>query len=109
MEELLPGKVFQLQNVLKEEECNAYIQIAEKKGFKHATIAVGKQKIQNDEIRSNGTVILDDKDLAAVLWSRMKNKIPKPFTVWEDETVPVGVSDHFRIYRYRFHSECRMS
>jgi len=47
------------------------------------------------------TVIIDDKDLAALLWDRIKGQLPEKFSSnEEDDTKAVGLSDHFRFYRY---------
>ncbi len=98
--ELLPGKVLVLPHILSEEECKKYIQTCEKKGFKQATINVGQETVQKEEIRNNDTVIIDDKDLADILWQRVQGLLHKEFSTSEDdETQAVCLSDHFRFYR----------
>jgi len=74
---------------------------ARKKGFKQATINVGKQIVQKEEIRNNDTVIIDDPELAALVWSRIKDQLQEDFSTTEDDdTRAVALSDHFRFYRY---------
>eukprot|EP01118_Nematostelium_gracile_P001612 TRINITY_DN11676_c0_g1_i1.p1 TRINITY_DN11676_c0_g1~~TRINITY_DN11676_c0_g1_i1.p1 ORF type:complete len:200 (-),score=61.11 TRINITY_DN11676_c0_g1_i1:8-607(-) len=72
-----------------------------KKGFKQATIRLGAEQVQKDEIRNNATVIIDDPQLAELLWNRIKDVLPEEFkSIEEEEMVAVGISDHFRFYRY---------
>jgi len=35
--------------------------------------------MQKEEIRNNDTVIIDDKDLAVLLWDRIKGELPEKF------------------------------
>jgi len=100
-EELLPGKVLALKKVLSTDECKKYIEMCEKKGFKQATINVGQQTVQKEEIRNNDTVIIYDKELAVLLWERVKEELHTEFSTTEDDdTQALALSDHFRFYRY---------
>jgi len=98
--ELLPGKVLSLKNVLSQSECENYIQQCEKKGFKQATIHVGKQQLQTEEIRNNDTVIIDSEDTAKLLWERVKSILPENFASDEDNVPAVSLSERLRFYRY---------
>lgn len=97
--ELLPGKIYSLKNVLSQEECQRYIDLAEEKGFKQATINVGQRSVAKEDIRNNDTVIRDDAELAKMLWGRVQSHLPEEVLHDEDGTRALGLTDHFRTYR----------
>eukprot|EP01119_Soliformovum_irregulare_P020824 TRINITY_DN6806_c0_g2_i1.p1 TRINITY_DN6806_c0_g2~~TRINITY_DN6806_c0_g2_i1.p1 ORF type:complete len:235 (-),score=36.70 TRINITY_DN6806_c0_g2_i1:38-697(-) len=99
IEELLPLKVYSLKNLVSSEECQKQIDLAEGKGFRQATI----NNVAKEDIRNNETVIRDDSELAGELWDRIRPHLPTEFLSEfseEDGTQALGLSDHFRTYRY---------
>jgi len=71
-----------------------------KKGFKQATIRVGEKSVQTEEIRNNDTVIMDNDDIAKLLWERVQSQLPQSFSSDEDNVPAVALSGRLRFYRY---------
>ena len=87
--------IFSLDDVLQPDECDGWVRLAEEHGFQRAAInnAVGAQV--DVRVRSNARVILDDRDKAALLFSRLGPSCP-PLRGW----APTGCNERLRVYRY---------
>ncbi|CAG8435560.1 5761_t:CDS:1 [Diversispora eburnea] len=92
--------IFTIDNVCTPEECAALIEYSEKEGvYEQALINVGngQQKLMSN-IRNNTRYMKDDKQLASMLWSRIKNLVPN---TWSKDKFPsVGLNERLRFLRY---------
>src|SRR5262245_13590442 len=88
--------LFLLRAVLSPEECAAYIARAEAAGFDEAPITTARGFERRPEIRNNERVMLDDVDLAALLWRRVEPFVPARI----GNATAVGLNERFRFYRY---------
>lgn len=93
-----------IDNFLTPEECSDYIQMSESIGFEEALIQTrGNGQVMNKEVRDNYRVILDDKDLAEKLWSRISElDIPDYLDDHDVLWTPDGLNERFRFYRYEY-------
>jgi predicted 2-oxoglutarate/Fe(II)-dependent dioxygenase YbiX len=90
--ELLDGEsVFVIHGFLSGEDCDDFIARSEAIGYEAATVG----EVLLTQMRNNARVILDDPELAATLWAKVK-----PFVPQVDGCEAVGLNDRFRFYRY---------
>ena len=88
--------IFTLPEVLDPRECEAMILRAETGGFEVAPInAAGGVRVVR-ETRNNDRVMIDDEELAARLWSRVRDEAP----VMLEGRQARGLNERFRFYRY---------
>ncbi|XP_052063175.1 uncharacterized protein LOC127702908 [Mytilus californianus] len=88
---------FVLYNVFSKEECEEYINIAEKKGFEVALLnAGGNRQVLATDIRNNSRCIWDTTEEVDKIWKRIKEYVPD---VWCHREV-MGLNERLRILRY---------
>src|SRR5262245_30282882 len=77
-------------------ECEGLIARAESRGVEGATITTQRGAERDAGVRNNDRVIIDDPDLAAELWERLRADVP-PFVSGRQA---IGLNERFRFYRY---------
>jgi predicted 2-oxoglutarate/Fe(II)-dependent dioxygenase YbiX len=89
--------IYLIRDVLTAEECASFIERTEALGYSAAPITGGggEEKI-SPLIRNNKRVMLDDPELASLLWSRVSAELPAILNGRQ----AVGVNERFRFYRY---------
>ncbi|CAG2201623.1 unnamed protein product [Mytilus edulis] len=88
---------FVLYNVFTKEECEEYINIAEKKGFEAALLnAGGDRQVLVTDVRNSSRCIWDTKEEVDKIWKRIKEYVPD---VWCHREV-MGLNERLRILRY---------
>jgi predicted 2-oxoglutarate/Fe(II)-dependent dioxygenase YbiX len=89
--------IYLIRDVLTVDECASLIERTEALGYSAAPIigGGGEEKI-SPLIRNNKRVMMDDPDLASLLWSRISAEVP---AILIGRQV-VGVNERFRFYRY---------
>ncbi|XP_052063241.1 uncharacterized protein LOC127702953 [Mytilus californianus] len=88
---------FVLYNVFTKEECEEYINIAEKKGFEEALLnAGGDRQVLATDVRKSSRCIWDTTEEVDKMWKRIKKYIPD---VWCHREV-MGLNERLRILRY---------
>lgn len=91
------GKLaFILLNVFTEEECSKWIQLSEERGYKQALVNVGTHEVVMTDFRNSDRCIIDDVDMANILFERIKSYLPEK---WENCTL-VGLNERLRFLRY---------
>jgi len=92
-----PG-VFTIEGALSARECDDSIDNAERVGFGEAPIIIGRGRTALvPEQRNNTRVMLDDWDLAAALFERVRVALPATI---EGAWRLAGFNERFRYYRY---------
>ena len=83
-------------NVLSRDECNAWIEFGESRGFEE----VGHPEGGGYAHRSNGRILVLDEEIAEAIWLRVRAFVPADL---QDGTGrrPVGCASNLRLYRYR--------
>jgi predicted 2-oxoglutarate/Fe(II)-dependent dioxygenase YbiX len=93
---LADGRAFTLDNFLTPSECEAWIATSEELGYKsEAPITTAFGFRNRPDIRNNARVIADRAEWASELWARFEPCAPRT-----KRTVPVGLNERFRFYRY---------
>ena len=92
----ITDQIFTVSNFFTDEECDAYIDLAESIGFDDAPINTASGPQIRKDVRNNTRVMLDDQARADDLWSRIPEYIPHSFGDWS----ACGVNERFRFYRY---------
>ncbi|XP_063437962.1 uncharacterized protein LOC134718972 isoform X4 [Mytilus trossulus] len=87
---------FVLYNVFTKEECEEYINIAEKKGFEAALLNSGDRQVLATDVRNSARCIWDTKEEVDKIWKRIKEYVPD---VWCHREV-MGLNERLRILRY---------
>ena len=87
--------IFTIANVFSPAECQAAIDRAEQIGFESATVRTDNGPTMMQRIRNNDRVILEDLELASVMWDRIRTSLPIL-----DFSVACGVDKQLRFYRY---------
>lgn len=82
--------IYTESNVFSTEECQRCIERCESIGFEPASLS-----ILGGAVRNNDRVILDDRNLAAEIWARLKSSLPP-----EMNDRAIGVHQRFKCYRY---------
>jgi prolyl 4-hydroxylase len=95
-EQLSGSDVFVVHDFLTAEECTALIARGEQLGFEPASISYATGAVFDPTIRDNDRTILDDPDLAAAWWERVRPFLPERIDRW----LACGVSARFKYYRY---------
>jgi prolyl 4-hydroxylase len=88
--------VFTIADVFGPAECEAAIARAEQTGFDTAPITTGAGFVMRPEVRNNDRAMFDDVELAAELFARIRDMLPRRMCGRR----PVGVNERFRCYRY---------
>ncbi len=91
------GKLaFILLNVFTHEECLEWIRLTEARGYQPALVNVGTHEIVMTDFRNNDRCIIDDADMAKILFDRIKSYLPE---IWEEHKL-VGLNERLRFLRY---------
>jgi predicted 2-oxoglutarate/Fe(II)-dependent dioxygenase YbiX len=93
---VVPG-IYAVQGVLTPAECAAHIAASEAEGYEAATISTRKGAMPDREVRNNDRLIRDDREVAALLWSRLERHLPR----FVDGRQAIGVNERVRFYRYK--------
>ena len=90
---------FTLENFLTPEECKSFIERSETIGYEESKIRTTFGEVMNKDVRDNYRVVFDDPELAASIFERVKEYLPKEL----DETKEwelLNLNERFRFYRY---------
>ncbi len=82
--------------VLDADECAQFIEKLRDVADEPAPITTGAGFELITNIRNNSRLIVDDETVAAGLWSRIKEYIPRQMHEWSAH----GLNERFRLYRY---------
>lgn len=96
METLLGGQAFVVRDFMSPRECEAHIELCEDLGFEEAPINTGAAAMVVKDYRNNSRVMVDDPELAADLYPRLRTYLPARLG---DREVS-GLNPRFRYYRY---------
>src|SRR5215471_18282120 len=88
--------VFTIADVFSAAECEAAIAQAEQLGFGAAPINAAEGFVMRPDIRNNDRVMFDGVELAAALFGRIRDLMPRRMCGRR----PAGVNERFRCYRY---------
>ena len=94
--ERLDADIFTVADVLSAAECAALIERAEALGFAAASVATRTGPRMLTGIRNNDRVDLEDDELRAFLWERVRGVLPPDV----DGFPVVGLHHRLRFYRY---------
>lgn len=86
-----------IDDILNAAECAEHIDRAERAGFSAAPIVSGYREVFAAEVRNNTRVMIDDFDLAALIWTRVRGHLP----MFLDGRQAIAMNERFRYYRYR--------
>ncbi|CAF1214676.1 unnamed protein product [Rotaria sp. Silwood1] len=91
------GKLaFILLNVFTKEECSEWIKLTEERGYTSALVNIGLREILMTDVRNNDRCIIDDVNMANILFERIEPYLPK---IWKDYKL-VGLNERLRFLRY---------
>ena len=90
--------IFTVSDLFTPDECDEYIAIAERNGFGDAPITTAAGPVRMPSVRNNDRVMLDDPQLAAVLWERIAPHVRR--ANMDPDAAAVGVNERLRFYRY---------
>lgn len=88
--------VWTVDDVLTRGECDALIERIEAAGPEPATVSMLRGPVLRPEIRNNHRVILDDPELAALLFDRVRDHLPARLSAMD----LAGANERLRCYRY---------
>lgn len=89
--------VFVIRDFLTRQECESHIARTEAAGYGDAPVSTFAGPVINKRMRNNDRVMVDDVDLAAELWERLRPFVESQRgTNWH----AVGLNERFRFYRY---------
>jgi predicted 2-oxoglutarate/Fe(II)-dependent dioxygenase YbiX len=92
----IPRSILTIPEVLSGVECSDHIARSERIGYEAApTITFHGHKVDED-VRNNDRILIDDDDLGAALWLRIRNHVPDVL----DGRGAIGLNERFRYYRY---------
>lgn len=92
----ISDQIFTVADFYTPAECAAAIELAEGSGFADAPINSSFGPEIRKDVRNNERVMIDDPILAAALYARIGDYVPRQLGEW---TV-CGVNERFRYYRY---------
>jgi hypothetical protein len=75
--------IFIVRGALSPAECNQLIDRAESIGFEAAPISTSSGFERRQDTRNNARVILDDVELASMLWGRVREQAPSQIAGWQ--------------------------
>jgi len=107
LEELSPY-AFLIHDALSLEECGAWIEWAEQRGFDEAPVTTAQGPVMMSEVRNNTRVMVDAPELTELVWARIAPMIPQAWRVRDfdgyaradGEHEAVGLNERVRVYRY---------
>jgi prolyl 4-hydroxylase len=95
-EEVAPG-CYLLHRLMSPGECRRLIAAAAGLGFSHAGLAVGGDTYRvNLAVRNNLRVVIDEPDLSAALWGRLRAKVDPG----HEGAALAALNWRFRVYEY---------
>lgn len=78
------------------DECAQFVKLSEDKKYEDAPVSTPDGMIIMKDVRNNERVMIDDTEIAANLYARIKLFVPPRFKKkWE----PVGLNERLRFYR----------
>jgi len=86
-----------IENLLTPEECQHFIDLAEKSGMEQASITTPNGNKIDTSYRNNDRYIFDDPDLAQSLFDKIKSQLIYSDLEWQ----PAGLNERFKVYRYK--------
>jgi predicted 2-oxoglutarate/Fe(II)-dependent dioxygenase YbiX len=92
-----PLSILTIPEVLTPTECGEHIACSEQIGYEAAPIITFQGTVRDESVRNNERVVVDDGDLGAFLWPRIRDHVP----VFLDGCQVIGLNERFRYYRYR--------
>jgi predicted 2-oxoglutarate/Fe(II)-dependent dioxygenase YbiX len=93
----LPLSILTIAEVLSPSECSDHIARSEQIGYEAAPIITFQGVKRDESVRNNERVIVDDDNLGAFIWPRIRDYVP----VFIDGRQVIGLNERFRYYRYR--------
>ena len=91
-----PDPIETYDDVLSPEECRVWIEHAEAAGFDDAPVTLPQGIVRRPEIRNNTRMMADDHARVALIWSRVRARVPQELDGWR----VVGLNERLRWYRY---------
>jgi len=88
--------VWTILDVLSEGECEALIRRVEALKPEAAPVTTSRGMVMMPSLRNNERVMFDDPQLAATLFDRVRDTLPRDL----DGRRPVGANERLRCYRY---------
>ncbi|NJL57832.1 hypothetical protein HC928_23890 [bacterium] len=88
--------IFTIEKVLSPKECQRYITLGDRAGYKTTTVATVGGRNVVPGLRNHRQAVLYDATLAVNLWQRLALYVPLTL----DRRWAIGVSDRLRIARY---------
>lgn len=85
-----------VEGVLSAAECEALIDRIEAVGFELAPVTTLRGPVMRPELRNNHRAVLDDPELAALLFARVRDHVPATLA----GMTAVGANERLRCYRY---------
>lgn len=95
-QDIIPGQIITITNVLTDEECDDYIKRSEQIGYDEAPLTTLNGFVIRKEVRNNTRVMVDDQITVNLLWQRVKNFIPAQIGSWKS----IGLNERIRYYKY---------
>lgn len=93
----LNSHVFELDNILSHEECDALIAESEDIGYEEADIQALDGPSFHKDVRNNDRIRYENEELKATLWQRIAPYAPKEFK----GSRLIAVNEQMRFYRYQ--------
>jgi len=94
--EWISDEIFTVSGFLSTAECDANIVSSESRGFGDAPIETSFGPVMMKDVRNNSRVMVDDPNLAQLVWERARLYVPNTIAAHR----AVGVNERFRFYRY---------
>ncbi len=89
--------IWTIDDFLSHQECKDLISLAESRGFGEATVTTSDGPRIVKGVRNNDRVLLQDRQLADLLWLKLKAHCPTKLGLFQAERL----NDLFRFYRYQ--------
>jgi prolyl 4-hydroxylase len=89
--------VWTILEVLSEAECDALIRRVDALKPEAAPVTTSRGMVMMPSVRNNERVMFDDAQLAATLFERVRETLPRDI----DGRAPVGANERLRCYRYQ--------
>lgn len=94
---VLSKNIYTVDDFWTKDRCSAFIERSEEIGYSAATIQTENGPRLLDFVRNNNRVFFKDVGLAEELWREIKPYAPEAI----GNSIPVGVNELFRFYRYQ--------
>ncbi len=88
--------IWTIEAALSATRCDELINFSEEKGYQEATVSLPEGAKMIKGLRNNYRVVYQDKNLAQSLYNRLHAIFP----VVGDNSLPMGLNETFRFYRY---------